>query len=396
MKHTYLFSFSCLLLNACGNAPALTFPDNSNDYVLPDDIYAPPRADAGLLPSLNDADLISPDRGALASSDAAPKQDPGAAPPNMIWDIPAPPLPTGGVSSPPVHPGMFYPSDPFAPSWNCALNAYGQKVCVDKNPQSDLPPFGKNWECNSRLVKGQVTWDCFGEILNDQYLFYNGWYCTHVETFANLIRCQKTQIDEELPSLADKWACLKGSAYQGTICALVAVDPYRNELPRTCHLGQSRWCAGETFSGWGVVKCDGYKWATIYRSDGSEVLDCRPTVDGRRPATFCSNYHPWFKRECCERPDCLLPDSSLGKIVENPVGGLCAPCDPYNPNACASEHGARCLVDKNGEAFCGLSCLSSDDCYAGYYCATVRQGGSTLKQCVPEIRSCLYFQYPYL
>src|SRR5690606_23130539 len=64
---------------------------------------------------------------------------------------------------------------------------------------------------------------------------------------------------------------------------------------------------------------------------------------------------------------------------------LCAPCD--RGRECGGSDDA-CLINPNGEQFCGRDCFSEDGCPNGFECRLI-SGNDAPVQCVPLSESCL-------
>ena len=78
-------------------------------------------------------------------------------------------------------------------------------------------------------------------------------------------------------------------------------------------------------------------------------------------------------------PDAGSPDATSGSLP------LCAPCN--RGRDCGGSDDA-CLINPDGEQFCGRDCFSEDGCPAGFECRLI-SGNDAPVQCVPLSESCL-------
>jgi hypothetical protein len=149
--------------------------------------------------------------------------------------------------------------------------------------------------------------------------------------------------------------------------------------------GAKKWCDGHTYCGWGQVTCgpDG-KWKR--KADGK--LDCWELLDGRRPNTVCACYFTFFNSDCCERPDCIVPQGTNGQICPASAGMHCDYCNPMKSEC--KESGAKCLVAPTNETFCGRDCSGGAPCPLGSACKPVKGTSGYIHQCVPQDGSCYY------
>lgn len=137
------------------------------------------------------------------------------------------------------------------------------------------------------------------------------------------------------------------------------------------------------YCGWGQVICgpDG-KWKR--KLFGFGPIDCQELPDGRRPKTMCACFHTYFNAECCETPDCMVPQGQNGQICPKSAGKLCDYCNPMNPECTVG----KCVVTNSNETFCGQDCGGGQSCPQGYKCMHLKVNNQYTHQCVPNDHSC--------
>ena len=284
------------------------------------------------------------------------------------------------------------PQDPGGGvGWSCKTVG-GKKTCT-KGDSGDLPPGGSGWKCNRTLVGGAQFWVCYGKKpAGSSPPGGGGWQCVKVgsELGQDTYRCQRPETNNDVPPGGGHYSCSKGSEFGGTTC--VKVDkkptPWTPKDGFKCAPGTKMWCDGMDFCGWGQVTCKpNGQWPSKIVG-GKKVLFCKELPSYRRPNTMCACFHFFYKANCCERPDCIVPPGTNGQICPKSKGKLCNSCNPLNPEC--KEAGAKCLISTEYETYCGRLCASNQNCPTGYKCATVKLKVGSTKQCVPLDRSCHY------
>ena len=275
--------------------------------------------------------------------------------------------------------------------WNCKTSQ-GKKTCK-KGGDGGLPPGGSGWRCHQVLEGGVQNWVCSNtKPTGSKPPGGNGWKCvkTGSELGKDHYRCQRPGTKNDVPPGGGFYACVKGSEFGGTTC--VKVDkkpaPWSPKDGFKCAPGTKMWCDGLDFCGWGQVTCQPNGQWPSKMLGGKKVLFCKELPNYRRPNTQCACYHFFYKANCCERPDCIVPAGTNGQICPKSQGKLCDYCNPLKPE-CA-ESGAKCLVSTDYETYCGRVCSSNSSCPAGYKCAAVKLKVGYTKQCVPLDGSCYY------
>jgi hypothetical protein len=168
------------------------------------------------------------------------------------------------------------------------------------------------------------------------------------------------------------WVCVRGTVYSGTLCEL------RPSPSKECLPGDKRWCDGVVYDGWGLQVC----------SPAGEWGQCQEET-GQRPNTLCACYFFYTDFRCCERPDCVVPAGTNGRLCPPSGGRLCDYCDPDKQEC--RDPGARCVVyTSSHESFCGQPCSATQPCPAGYTCTPVGPASDKSEQCVPADKSCAF------
>lgn len=275
-------------------------------------------------------------------------------------------------------------------TWDCTTGDNGRQTCVQLGPDQGLPASGTNWKCNRTLIKGKPVWVCYGDAAASPASAE--WTCDPAPGDSVQWRCTRPEQPGDFPPGGQWWACVKGSEFGGTRCEAVDQEPKplppKAQLSATCLPGTLRWCDGLQYCGWGQVTCgaDG-TWPTK-ELNGELMLDCVELSSGRRPNTVCGCYHFYYNPDCCERPDCMVPQGTSGQLCGKSGGGLCSYCNPQNPECIEAE--ARCVVTDQHETFCGRGCSTATPCPTGYICQQLKLLTGFDHQCVPEDFSCYY------
>jgi hypothetical protein len=285
--------------------------------------------------------------------------------------------------------------------WNCAWTE-GSYEC--KGGKIGSPPGGGgDWKCDFNLF--EMKWVCKDTTPPNPSNKPEGggvWSCT-VNNEQDLLQCDRVHdtppgsTTPETPGTSGTPGTGTGTDNPGT-----SGNPGNPGNPGTgtpdnpgnppaggggeCAPGDKMWCDGLQYCGWGQVVCgpDG-KWKTRLPF-GLGGLDCQELADGRRPNTQCACYHTFFKPECCETPDCIVPQGTNGQICPKSPGHLCDYCNPMN-SECV-DPGASCIVTTSNETFCGRGCSTAQPCPGGYKCFTYQSQNGVTSQCVPEDHSC--------
>jgi hypothetical protein len=308
-----------------------------------------------------------------------PKQDAGVP----KADTTVPPKQDGG--GPKVPPGGW--------NWNCTTNADGKKTCTTDGGLPGGPSGGGTWNCH---LGQNGFWICNGENVppGKPPGGGNGWLCKQETKSGKTIWvCKKPDIpNEDTPPGGGIWACQKSTDVGGTKCEEVPQTPeppgFTPKPGEVCVPGTKRWCDGYVYCGWGQMTClpDG-TWPTKWQN-GKKIYDCKELSNGGRPNTLCACYHFYYNGDCCERPDCIVPQGSKPQICGKSPGKLCDYCNPQTPEC--NEGGAKCVVTNKGEAFCGRGCSLLTPCPAGYTCKKLSTKSGSFHQCVPADNSCYY------
>lgn len=297
------------------------------------------------------------------------------------------------------------PNDPCA-RWTCTGSKIGDTCRADF---ATLPPINASpWRCH----QANGAWHCDGRSpmhgvpVPPPPVCSEGWSCEQITIegsspdgtlpypgYDRVDRCSRPVDYRDTPP-GRTVACVRGTAFSGTRCEIVAAPPttpgrYPPPADR-CTPGARRWCEGLQYDGWGITTCtpEG-RWPTI-TVNGKQIYDCQELSDGRRPDTLCACYHFYPNYSCCERADCMVAvrddGSTSDQLCAKSEGKLCDRCNPQKPE-CAAP-GSACLVTNSVESFCGEDCSGGKTCPDGYECRPVKKG--TLEQCVPKDLSCYY------
>jgi hypothetical protein len=261
--------------------------------------------------------------------------------------------------------------------WNCTWSE-GEYVCKGR---PDNPPNGGNgWDCSFNVL--EFGWVCKKSPPPNPSNKPEGagvWTCS-VDNEHDMLRCERS---EETPPPQSGSGNGPGPGSGNP----PPPPPPPPEGGTECIPGAKMWCDGLQYCGWGQVVCgpDG-KWKRTFFGLGP--LDCQELPDGRRPDTQCACYHTFYKEECCEQPDCIVPPGTNGQICPVSPGKLCDYCNPMNSEC--SEVGGKCIVTNANETFCGRGCAADNPCPGGYQCMGLTVSGGTTNQCVPDDLSCFY------
>ena len=270
-----------------------------------------------------------------------------------------------------------------SPKWSCWTEGT-RKLCKVTTTEKGLPPSNSKWRCHRPGREGHLQWVCHGTAAATP--MGGGWACAKEASAAALYRCTKMLTTHDLPTGEGYWVTSKSwvtgtQSEQMTPGATASVN-YK------CKKGHRMWCDGLQYSGWGEVKCtDSGAWATKM-VNGKAMLDCQEHASGLRPNTRCACYHFFLNRDCCERPDCVVPSGGPGRVCAKSAGALCDHCNPLKPECVEAQ--ARCIVTNNHETFCGRLCSDAKPCPTGYKCLDVKLKVGTIKQCIPADLSCYY------
>ena len=312
-------------------------------------------------------------------------------------------------------------------AWGCAVDAGTNKIVCDRKPEdgggrSDAgtpaqtdsgsgtpPPPGKgDWKCDPTGqqcehdggLPGGGSWNCHRNEM-DVWICVGtgtpgggGWSCERSDAGGSSAQwvCKKPdQPGEDSPPGGGYWACEKNSEF-GTRCEQVPTPPEAPGLTpkrgETCVPGTLRWCDGLEYCGWGQMTCkpDG-TWPTR-NINGRLLYDCTELPTGARPNTLCACYHFYYNGECCERPDCVVPDNKAPQVCPQSAGQLCDYCNPQKPEC--NTPGGQCVATTKGESFCGQGCSADEPCPNNFQCVGIRTDGGVTYQCIPMDRSCYY------
>ncbi len=273
--------------------------------------------------------------------------------------------------------------------WNCT-EAEDRRVCTKEDQDLGLPVGGNNWRCNRYSVNDVLTWICYGEAAAAPA--GDGWICELAVGETAVWKCIRPEGPGDHPPGEGWWACVKGSEFGGTLCEAVDQAPEPSSaVPKsdnTCRPGELRWCDGLQYCGWGQVTCDQSGTWPTKEVNGQQMLDCMELDSGRRPNTVCACYHFYYNPDCCERPDCMVPEGRDGQLCGKSGGGLCSYCNPQNPEC--TETDAQCVVTDQSETYCGQQCSNNNPCPTGYKCMELKLSSGSTYQCVPEDLSCYY------
>jgi len=270
------------------------------------------------------------------------------------------------------------------PGWECHTDERGRHICTLAAGEGGLPPGGHNWQCARTYRSDGLYWICYGEAEAPPG---DGWSCEIADGEARRWRCEREETADDLPPGGGWWVCVRGAEYGGLVCEEVAEEEQQG-LRQTCLPGEKRWCDSLSYGGWGQVECDPAtgKWAIRSDANGNASLDCHAREDGRRANTHCACYFSYFAPECCERPDCVVPEGSSGQICPASKGQLCDYCNPQDAEC--QEPGARCVTTSHHESFCGRDCTDGAPCPPGYICQELNLLAGNAFQCVPTDFSC--------
>lgn len=299
------------------------------------------------------------------------------------------------------------PNDPCA-RWTCTGSKVGDTCRADF---ATLPPMNASpWRCH----QANGAWHCDGRSpmggipVPPPPVCSEGWICEQITIvgsspdgilpypgYDRIHRCSRP-IDYRDTPPGKTVACVRGTAFGGTRCELVAAPPTlpgRYPPPGDhCTPGARRWCEGLQYDGWGITTCtpEG-RWPTT-TINGKQIYDCQELSDARQPDTLCARYFFFPSMTCCERTDCMVVTRDDGSVSDQPYGKsegkLCDYCNPMK-NDCLTP-GGICLVANTGETFCGQDCSGGKACPEGYECRSVKHDGSMIDQCVPRDLSCYY------
>ncbi|MCA9664500.1 MAG: hypothetical protein KC503_02895 [Myxococcales bacterium] len=325
-----------------------------------------------------------------------PTTPPGTTPPGTTPPGTTPPGTTPPGTNPPgtTPPGTTPPGGPGG-GWNC-VEKDGTTTC--EKPGGLPPGGGGDWKCHQKtFLLVLKKWVCTGETPpGSPPPGGAGWNCvkTGSDNGKDQYRCEKPDTPEEdFPPGGGFWSCAKGTEFNGTKCVKVPLPPTPPSLTpkpgETCVPGKKRWCDGLQFCGWGQVTClPSGAWPTKF-INGKLHIDCQELPDGRRPNTQCACYHFFFNPDCCETPDCFVPEGKSGQVCAPSKGNVCDYCNPQK-SECMGP-GARCIINyKSGETYCGQACSASQPCPAGTACMPYQTKSGTSFQCQPNDGSCYY------
>jgi len=314
------------------------------------------------------------------------KKAPAADQGGVTKDGGLPPPPPKKDSGTPKKDSGAPPPDQGTPTsaWKCTTDASGVTTCKKVGsgmPTGSGPPGGNGeWKCywsGSKIIcEGSSTTPPGGA----------GWTCVPNEDVGGW-RCEKTVTPGDMPPGGGTWGCTSGTSWNGTVCTQ---NPPPSSSGQVCVPGQKMWCDGQSYCGWGVVVCgpDG-KWKTVVNPNtGQKELDCWEPANGVRPNTVCACFFSYFNKDCCERPDCLVPPGTNGQVCAPSAGQFCDYCNPLKPECVGA--GNKCLVTSSHETFCGKDCAGGKPCPGGAICQKVTQKTTTLWQCMPADMSCYY------
>lgn len=164
----------------------------------------------------------------------------------------------------------------------------------------------------------------------------------------------------------EKWDCFFDEL-GGLWCT--TADP---DMPGPhCEPGIRRWCSNVNYDGWCIQTCQVDR---TWEPCGYECSEDRPN-------NACGCRHFYFTPDCCERPDCVIPDDHVPEGC--PIdGGLCGYCT--NDDDCGGPDDL-CLEDGEGATFCGILCTPDAPCPGGFECKPIRDynGNVVTEQCAP-------------
>ncbi len=126
--------------------------------------------------------------------------------------------------------------------------------------------------------------------------------------------------------------------------------------PERCEPGRQRWCDDPIYSAWGKQTClPDRTWSRCIEP----VVDRDRLLD--RPATECGCRYYYFNADCCEMPDCVIPEDHVPPACTGD-GLLCSTCDTHED---CSE--GPCVIESAGYGFCSRRC-DGGGCPEGFEC----------------------------
>jgi hypothetical protein len=305
---------------------------------------------------------------------------------------------------------------PGAGDWTCTWSAT-QYTCTRKGSKDDVPPGGTGWVCSWN----EGSWTCTKASPPNPTNKPGGlatWECI-VDNKNETLHCRKKAQPQTPPTPPPSPPILDGGASPPTwppwpsqgkdAGSSQGKDMWSWPFPPTpdagktgptpdagkigpppplppgvkpgdkCVPGTKMWCDGTEYCGWGQMTC-------LPNGTWPSLKACKEPADGARPATKCACYHFYYNPECCETPDCIVPQGSNGQICPKSAGKLCDYCNPLKPEC--SEAGGKCIITTQHETFCGRGCSAQNPCPTAYTCKTIMSKKGFSSQCFPKDGSC--------
>jgi len=282
-----------------------------------------------------------------------------------------------------------YPDEPGEGPWNCFFEGEfricesgrtpgdgGDWFCYDtpdgrecrqRNPE--YPDDSREWDCHDN-PDGETVCSAPGDLPDGGA---NGDY--DCEDLGDLVVCT-----DDSPDYPDEGGDVPTDCYFADEFRICGPDddgpPDGGDYE--CVAGQQRWCDDAIYCSWGKQTC---------LPDGSWGPCIEPTVTRTgltdRPATECGCRYFYFNDDCCETPDCIIPDDHAPPACESD-GSLCSYCDTA---ANCGGPADVCLFARDGYAFCAQDC-SDTGCPGGYECQSITTRDGRMNQCVPTSGTC--------
>ena len=136
---------------------------------------------------------------------------------------------------------------------------------------------------------------------------------------------------------------------------------------------------GDSNGGLDTSTCVGEFGCLCAQNSDCDSQYCLETSDGKRCSVACI--------DVCTAGYSCKPAPTAGDVVfvcVHDAARLCAPCSENKDCQATGLTDARCVDRGNAGAFCGIACVSAEQCPVGYGCnAVVDIDGTTAKQCEP-------------
>ncbi|MBI2898488.1 MAG: hypothetical protein HYY06_33360 [Deltaproteobacteria bacterium] len=252
------------------------------------------------------------------------------------------------------------PDATVAPSWQCQDLADGSIECV---LAPEATPGGEGWRCFFDNGDGGGDDD---SILCDgppgERPGHGDFECVD----QGVARCR-----DDDPPYPDAGGDSSWDCYFDELGGLTCTTAELDDPTPACEPGTVRWCNQYDYDNWCKQACG------VDEQWGPCGADC----DDDRPNNDCACRHFYFTPECCERPDCVIPEDHVPEVCPTD-GGLCGYC---NRNDDCGGQDDLCLLDGHGGTFCGAACDPDDGCPDGFECSPIHDysGNVVTEQCVP-------------